>query len=190
MQYKPAILFLFLCFLLHRNVCAQSVLYSSTVSNNINTKFEVIGKVGNFYWLYKNKTIDGSGWPRKQERSFEVYDARLERVKQIPTALSDSVVKQYLVPQKYSFDQLIFKNGFNKTSVVVNRFTQDGDEVAVNAHLFDFPGQNGIGRPTCFPLTRSDKDFDIRLFAHFAGYTRHICKNVYQGLVVIARYNI
>ena len=144
MQYKPAILFLFLCFLLHRNVCAQSVLYSSTVSNNINTKFEVIGKAGNFYWSYKNKTIDGSGWPRKQERSFEVYDARLERVKQIPTALSDSVVKQYLVPQKYSFDQLIFKNGFNKTSVVVNRFTQDGDEVAVNAHLFDFPGQMAL----------------------------------------------
>jgi len=139
MQYKPAILSFFLCFLLHSIVTAQSVLYSSTVSNNVNTSFEVIGKAGNFYWLYKNKKIPGPTWPPKEDRSFEVYDGRLQRVKQIPTTLSDSVIKQYLIPQRYSFDQLIFKKGFNKTSVAVNRFTPDGADLAIDEHLFDFP---------------------------------------------------
>ena len=139
MQYKPAILSFFLCFLLHSIVTAQSVLYSSTVSNNVNTSFEVIGKAGNFYWLYKNKKIPGPTWPPKEDRSFEVYDGRLRRVKEIKSPLSDSVVKQYLIPQRYSFDQLVFKKSFNKTSAVVNRFTQDGAEAVRNAHLFDFP---------------------------------------------------
>ena len=55
MQYKPAIPSLVLCFLLHSAIRAQSVSYSSTVNSDINTKFEVIGKAGNFYWLYKSK---------------------------------------------------------------------------------------------------------------------------------------
>jgi hypothetical protein len=144
MQNKPAIPFFFLCFLLHSILHAQSVLYSSTVSNNTNTSFEVIGKAGNFYWLYKNRKIAGLTWPPKEDRSFEVYDARLQRVKQIPTTLSDSVLKQYLIPQKYSFDQLLLKKGSNKTSVVVNRFKQDGSDAVMDAHLFDFPGEMAL----------------------------------------------
>lgn len=141
MQYKPAIPSFVLCFLLHSNLVAQSVLYSSTVSNDANTSFDVIGKAGNFYWLYKNKRNGFSNWPPKEERSFEVYDGRLHRVKEIDSPLSDSVLKQYLIPQRYSFDQLIFKKSVNKTCVVVNRFTQDGTEAAKDAHLFDFPGE-------------------------------------------------
>jgi hypothetical protein len=143
MQYKPIPTFI-LCFLCYSIVSAQSVLYSSTVSNDINTSFEVIGKAGNFYWLYKNKKKKTSTWPPKQDRSFEVYDGRLQLVKEIPTSLSDSILKQYLIPQRYSFDQLLFKKSFNKTSVVVNRFTQDGAEVATNAHLFDFPREMAL----------------------------------------------
>ena len=52
--------------------------------------------------------------------------------------LGRSVLKEYLVPQKASFDQLLFKKAENKISVVVNRFAQDGAKVK-NAYLFDFP---------------------------------------------------
>jgi hypothetical protein len=122
MQYKPAIQFFILCFILHSIVGAQSVIYSSTISTDINTSFEVIGKAGNFYWLYKNKKNGGRTWPPKEERSFEVYDDRLHLVKEISSLpLSDSVLKQYLIPQKYSFDQLMFKKALNKTSVMVRR---------------------------------------------------------------------
>lgn len=139
MQYRPAIPTLILCFAFSSIVQAQSVLYSSVVSNDANTRFEAIGKAGSFYWLYKIKRSVGNTWPRKEDRSFEVYDARLQRVKEIPSPLSDSVLKQYFIPQRSCFDQLIFKKGINKTSVVINRFKQDGDEAVRNAHLFDFP---------------------------------------------------
>ena len=146
MQYRQVIPSFILCFLFHCIGRAQSVLYSSAVSNDMYTSFEVIGKVGHSYWLYKSKKNGiykngGSTWPPRQDRYFEVYDERLQHVKEIPSPLSDSVLKQYLIPQRYSFDQLIFKKSLNKTSVVVNRFTQDGDEDVTNAHLFDFPNE-------------------------------------------------
>jgi hypothetical protein len=115
-------------------------LYSSTSSDDNNTSLDVIGKAGSYYWLYKNKRYGFSTWPPKEDHSFEVYDGRLHRVKKISSPLSDSVVKQYLIPQKYNFDQLVFKKSPSKTSVLVNRFTQDGAEVK-NAHLFDLPGE-------------------------------------------------
>jgi len=149
MQFKPAIPSFFLCLLLHGIVSAQSVLYSSTISNDINTSFEAIGKAGNFYWLYKIKKNwtyknGAATWPPKEDHSFEIYDGRLHHVKEISSPLSDSVLKQYLIPQRYSFDQLILKKSLNKTSVVVNRFTQDGTGPASNAHLFDFPGEMAL----------------------------------------------
>jgi len=145
MQYKPIPTFI-LCFLCCSIVCAQSVLYSSTVSNDINTRFDVIGKAGNFYWLYKIKKNSrykngGGALPAREDRSFEVYDERLNWVEEIPVPFSDSVLKQYLIPQKTYFDQLVFKNSVNKTSVAVNRFTPDAKVVVANAHLFDFPGE-------------------------------------------------
>lgn len=146
MQSKLAIWSFALCFLFDSVVCAQSVLYSSLVTNDINTRFEVIGKAGNFYWIYKSKRNNtykkGSfPWPPEKDLSFEVYDRRLNHVKEISYTLSDSVLKQYLITQRHCFDQLIFSKSVKKTSVAVNRFTQDGNEMVNNAHLFDFPAE-------------------------------------------------
>jgi hypothetical protein len=146
MQHNPAIPFFILCCLLHGALGAQSVSYSSTVNDDANTSFEAIGKAGDFYWLYKTKKSYSykNGritWPPKEDYSFEVYDARLQHEKEIPASLPDSVLKQYLVPQKHCFDQVLFKQSFNKTSVIVNRFAQDGAGAVKSAHLFDFPGQ-------------------------------------------------
>lgn len=178
MQYKPAIPSFILCFLLHSIVGAQSVIYSSTVSTDINTNFEVIGKAGNFYWLYKNKKNGRPAWPPKEDRSFEVYDERLHLVKEISSPLSDSVLKQYLIPQRYSFDQLIFKKSLNKTSIVVNRFTQDGNEALRNAHLFDFPGEMTLED---ILVSRSPDGTKILLlgFVPSAGATPYVYARVY-----------
>lgn len=144
MQYKLFIPLFILSLLFHSTVGAQTVLYSSAVSNDMQTSFEVIGKAGNFYWAYKIRKNGGPAWPPKEERSFEVYDARLNHVKEIPTDFSDSVLKQYLIPQRYSFDQVIFKKSLHKTSVLVNRFAQDGSGPVKNAHLFDLPGEMAL----------------------------------------------
>jgi hypothetical protein len=165
-------------------VCAQSVSYSSTVSNDINTRFEVIGKAGNFYWLYKTKKYNtykngAATWSPKEDRSFEVYDERLIRVKEIRSPLSDSVLKEYLVPQKASFDQLLFKKSGNKISVVVNRFAQDGAEVK-NAHLFDFP--HGMALEDIL-VTRSPDRTKILLlgFVSATNVTPDLHAKVYTG---------
>jgi hypothetical protein len=125
---------------------AQSVLYSSASNKDINTTVEIIGKAGGFYWLYKTKknyTYKNGRtlWSPREDYFFEVYDGQLTRVAAIPVPLSDSVLKQYLVPQKYNFDQVVFKKSLAKTGVIVNRFTQDGSRPARTAHLFDFPGE-------------------------------------------------
>jgi len=183
MHYKPAILSFFLCFLLHGVSGAQSVLYSSAVTKDINTSFEVIGKAGKFYWLYKNRKSwtyknGAAAWPPKENRSFEVYDARLQRVKEISSPLSDSVLKQYLIPQRFSFDHLIFKKSLGKTSVVVNRFTQDGAEVLNNAHLFDFPREMNLEDVL---VTRSPDRTKILLlgFVHTEDLTPDVYARVY-----------
>lgn len=149
MHTKLAIPSLLLGILLHTAVIAQSVLYSPTVNDEENTSFDVIGKAGNYYWLYqvkKNFAYKNGRpiWPPKEEGSFEVYDGRLQKVTQIPAPLSDSVIKQYLIPQRYSFDQLVFKNAPNKTSVLVNHFSQDGAKAAKNVPLFDFPNEMAL----------------------------------------------
>src|SRR5690349_1541547 len=124
MQRKPAILAFILCFVFYCIADGQSVLYSSTVSNDVNTRFEVIGKAGNFYWLHKIKKKFKNGSPILigEQCSFEVYDNRLTRVTEIESPLPDAVVKQYMVPQKSSFDQLVFKKSSNTTTATVNRF--------------------------------------------------------------------
>lgn len=184
MQYKP-IPTLILCFLCHSIACAQSVQYSSTVSNDINTRFDVIGKPGNFYWLYKIKKSSRykngvAAWPPREDRSFDVYDEQLNRVKEIPSPLSDSVLKQYLIPQRASFDQLVFKKGANKTSVVVNRFTPEGKVVVTNGYLSDFPGEMALED---ILVTRSPDRTKILLlgFVRSTNLTPDMYARVYTG---------
>ncbi len=144
MQSRSAIQAFVLCFVLHSVVSAQSVLYSSTISNDANTHFEVIGKAGNFYWLYKTKKNNSykngtMAWPSKEDRSFEVYDDHLALVKEIKSPLPDSIIKQYFIPQRSWFDQLVFAKSLNKTTVLVNRFAPSGDGAVKHAQLFDYP---------------------------------------------------
>ena len=105
MQHKPSILFFILCFFFLSIADAQSVLYSSVANKDINTTSEIIGKAGNFYWLYKiKKTYSYKNgrtmWPPIEDCFFEVYDGQLTRVAEIPVSLSNSVLKQYLIPQR------------------------------------------------------------------------------------------
>lgn len=124
-------------------LCAQSVLYTSAVTNASTMGFEVIGKAGNFYWIQKSKKPNSfrkRTAPRTDiESVFEIYDARLNPVTAIPYTIPNAVQKQYLIAGTRYFDQLLFTSIADTTRVIVNRFTTDGRLVADNVTLLNFP---------------------------------------------------
>src|SRR6185295_14357135 len=87
-------------------LCAQQVLYSPFISNQPETRFQVIGKAGNYYWVQKSKKIFRSkkytGVWEEGNFNFEIYDDRMNQVTSIPFAVSNDVTKEYFVPgQEY-----------------------------------------------------------------------------------------
>jgi len=124
---------------------AQQVLYSPFVSNQSETRFQVIGKAGNYYWVQKSKKIFrpkkyNGAWD-EGDFNFEIYNDRMDPVTSIPFAVSNDVIKEYFVPGEEFFDQLLFlKDGF-RTIVLLNRFAPDGNTVTTNDTLASFPAK-------------------------------------------------
>src|SRR5215510_6324400 len=81
---------------------AQQVLYSPFISNQPETRFQVIGKAGNYYWVERSKKIlrpkKYNGVWEEGDFNFEIYDGRMNPVTSIPFALSNDVIKEYFVP--------------------------------------------------------------------------------------------
>lgn len=123
---------------------AQSVLYSPFIGSESVTRFEVIGKAGNFYWVQKSKKYSSykkgaSPWISDNDLAFEVYDAHLNWVREIPFTITDAVLKQYLVAGNTYFDQLVLRKELGKTTAIVTRFQQDGGAVSHPDTLRYFP---------------------------------------------------
>jgi len=143
-----SIIFLLLVILVFSHptvLTAQQVLYSSTISNASNTRFEVIGKAGNYYWIQKSRKYSSTKkwatpWLNDKDLNFEIYDARMNRVRIIPSPISDTVQKEYLVAGEHYFDQLTFTNPANKTSIFLTRYTPEGTIVHYKDTLISFPG--------------------------------------------------
>jgi hypothetical protein len=144
---------------------AQRVLYSPDIGNKPATRFEVIGKAGDYYWVQKSKTKHRykkitEPWLDDTELRFEVYDTRMNLVNTIPSLLSDSIIKEYLVPGDDFFDQLIFKPYRQNVLLLLNRYTADGNFDKENDTLSRFPGDARCGD---FILVRSQDKSKILL---------------------------
>src|SRR5437764_566708 len=78
---------------------AQQVLYSPFISSQSQTRFQVIGKAGNYYWIQKSKKIfrpkKYTGSWEEGSFNFEVYDERMNEVTSIPFDISEDVMKEY-----------------------------------------------------------------------------------------------
>lgn len=136
--------FVVLCWFSSCALHAQTVLYSPLTATASGARFEVVGKAGNFYWIQKSKKASRpkkqiAPWIENNAFSFEVYDARLNRVAIIPYTISDTVLKQYLLAGASYFDQLLFTRAARKTEVAVNRFAPDGRLVSANTPIYSFP---------------------------------------------------
>src|SRR6476659_6323550 len=81
-----------LCGLVSGACHAQAVLYSSVWANAPSTRFEVVGKAGSFYWAQTSRKNSNpkraiAPWIPDIDFSFDVYDARLNRVHTIPNPI-------------------------------------------------------------------------------------------------------
>lgn len=124
---------------------AQRVMYSSNIRNHSSTTFDVIGKAGDHYWIQKNKSRSlpnkpGESWMESKERSFEVYDARLNLVHTIHVSLPDFSFKEYYVAGKEFFDQLVLIHADDKTLALINRYSGAGENICNSDTVGSFPG--------------------------------------------------
>jgi len=123
--------FFFLLSLSTEIICAQKVLYSPFIGTQPATRFEVVGKVGNYYWIQKSKTKFRSKkpaepWLDDKGLRFEIYDARMNFLKTIPSFLSVDLIKEYLIPGDEYFDQLFLQPSDKKILALLDRYTPDG----------------------------------------------------------------
>jgi len=134
-----------LCGLVSGACHAQAVLYSSVWANAPSTRFEVVGKAGSFYWAQTSRKNSNpkraiAPWIPDIDFSFDVYDARLNRVHTIPNPISDTVLKQYLIAGTHYFDQLLITKSQDKTGVLIKRFSPDGRFASNVVSLPNVPG--------------------------------------------------
>lgn len=143
---------------------AQQVLYSPFINGQPETRFQVIGKAGNYYWVQKSKKIFRSkkynGVWDEGNFNFEIYDDRMNSVTSIPFAVSNDVMKEYFIPGEEYFDQLLFVRDDLRTTVLLNRFAPDGNTVTTNDTLAYFPARMKYSN---FLLLRSEDKSKILL---------------------------
>src|SRR4051812_48708679 len=122
---------------------AQQVLYFPFISNQPETRFQVIGKSGNYYWVQKSKKIFRSkkytGVWDEGNFNFEIYDDRMNPVTSVPFVISTDVIKEYFIPGEEYFDQLLFLKDNFHTTVLLNRFAPEGNIVTTTDTLASFP---------------------------------------------------
>src|SRR5258705_9339046 len=127
-------------------VSAQKVLYSPFIGTEPQTRFEVIGKAGDYYWIQKNKKQFRvrkikAAQAKGEDFNFEIYDERMNQVKTIPFFVSGNVIKEYFIPGDESLDQLLFVQDDRQIMVMLYRFSPDGNVISNPDTLAYFPAR-------------------------------------------------
>ena len=127
-------------------LCAQRVLYSPFISTQPEIRFEVIGKAGDYYWIQKSrkkirtkKPVDA--WIGDKEISFDIYDARMNLIRSIPSSISANLVKVYFITGEQNLDQLLIVPGERGTIGLLNRYAADGSTIERIDTIGYFPKQ-------------------------------------------------
>lgn len=147
---------LFFC-LITAITSAQKVLYSPFIGTQPEIRFEVIGKCGNYYWVQKSRKkfrtkTSIEPWVSDKDLSLEVYDARMNPVKSIPSFISNDLIKEYFVPGDEYLDQLLLVPAEQRIIALVNRYASDGTLFSNVDTVGNFPGRLKCGD---FLLVRS-----------------------------------
>jgi hypothetical protein len=141
---RAGILITFSIFLSAGFLDAQRVLYSPYIGNESFSRFEVIGKAGNYYWLQSGKPQfsfrkSRGSFLENRNFQFEVFDDRMNAVRKVPYFLPDNLIKEYLITGDVYFDQLNFQPWDQKIMVTLHRYAADGNNYDTGRIVADFP---------------------------------------------------
>jgi hypothetical protein len=125
-------------------LCAQRVLYSPFISSQPETRFEVIGKAGDYYWIQKSRRkirtkVPVDPWVNDKDISFDIYDTRMNLVRSIPSSISASLVKAYLITGDQNLDELLILPSDQGIIAVLNRYAADGSTLDRTDTIGYFP---------------------------------------------------
>jgi hypothetical protein len=123
---------------------AQRVLYSPLISTQPEARFEVIGKAGDYYWIQKSRRkiktkVQTDSWINDGDISFDIYDARMNLTRSIPSSISANTIKAYFIASEQYLDQLLILPGDQRTIALLNRYAPDGSAVVRTDTVCNFP---------------------------------------------------
>src|SRR5260221_1362586 len=150
---------LFLCVICCSSISAQRVFYCEPYSDRFTLKEELLGKVGDYYWV---ATTTRKRVPRHstdvyatEERNFTIYNTRMNLINLIgEISYSGDPIKEYLITAYDHFDQVhLLKTDKRQVEVWLQRYEPDGQPTApgraIGLFPFDEPGNS-------FMLVRSE----------------------------------
>ncbi|HWB91953.1 MAG TPA: hypothetical protein VG605_08880 [Puia sp.] len=146
-------------------VSAQQVSYCEPYSDRFTLRQEMIGKIGDFYWvsaITRRRPTHRDG--NTEERNFVIYDSRMNVANLISDPpYSASSIKEYLVTTDDHFDRLQILNPDNKeTEVRLQRYEPDGEIAGPDHNIAVLPfSESG----NSFMLVRSQDRSRILLLA-------------------------
>ena len=121
------------------SLMAQRVLYSPVIYDRYQSKFEVVGKTSDYYWLLSERKQHSKRFD-VIEQSFQVYNERLNLVNTITDApIPANALKEYLIAGRNYFDKMFLLQDSNKINISLQRFSQDGSSYSASKIIASFP---------------------------------------------------
>jgi hypothetical protein len=143
---------------------AQRVIYSESINTRIPTRFQVIGKSDNFYWvarLQQQKTKSRHTQEHNIEiQDFELFDNRLQLISEQSPIYITGTVKQWLMTGNKGLDQVMSIPSGSSTRIFCNRYqsNQNADSRLIDSLPFSANASSVL-------LVRSENQAFILLIA-------------------------
>lgn len=110
---------------------AQKVTYSPTISDPASTRFEVMGKAGNYYWIRKSekKLFKKKSRSLNKDKpiSFEIYDDQYNFVRSITSVIPETSLREYFIAGNAHLDRISLFTRSGRTIVNLCRYSSAGD---------------------------------------------------------------
>ena len=124
------------------NLIAQNVIYSETIHASSGLRIRVIGKTENYYWtvrLQKQKNDRTQISATTELLGFDLFDARLNLLRQNDPYSIAGTAKQWLMTGKNEMDQVMLTVSPKKTRLVCSRLSKEGEKQIRVLDSFPFP---------------------------------------------------
>jgi hypothetical protein len=142
---------------------AQHVIYSETIHASPGLRIRVIGKTENYYWtarLQKQKNDHSQRTETTELLGFDLFDARLNLIRQNDPYSIAGTAKQWLMTGKNEMDQVILTISPKKTRLICGRLNTEGEKQIRVLDSFPFPAD-----PSAVLMVRSEDRSKILFIA-------------------------